>query len=438
MLSNQKIDLKSLTVNVLENNGSSNTLFNRVDILFGLSNTSNIYFVQASHNNLYELVFGDGYLGRIPQNGAVVNVNYRITSGPSADGISSFQLSQELDTINGGRVNVSSITTVANSSSGSIAETIENIRFRAPRWYAAQQRGVSNDDYKSLIYSQFGSYIQDINVFGGQDDTPYKQYGTVIVSIKPYGGTTIPDYLKSQITNYMLDKSQMKLVLRDPDYLYLRTDSTVQYDKTKTSLYVSDLQNLIRSTISNYSYNNLEHFNSDFRYSRFVSSIDNTDVSIVSNQTDIYLIKRISPLLNYATSYTYSYNNAADTEPKNASIGYTTYGQLKDEPVLTSSAFTYVDSNGLTYPLSYMRDDNIGNIIVYTDINNQFTILNSNLGTIDYTTGDVSINNLLVSSYNQYISIYMEPLNKDVIIDKNKILIIDPNDVTVNVIEVLV
>ena len=99
ILSNPNIDLDSLTVYVLEDNGSSNTLFTSVDTLYGLNQHSNVYFIQAAQNNLYEMVFGDGLFGRKPQNGAIVSVNYRICAGPSADGVSKFQLSQNLDTI---------------------------------------------------------------------------------------------------------------------------------------------------------------------------------------------------------------------------------------------------------------------------------------------------------------------------------------------------
>ena len=433
ILSNPNIDLTSLTVNVLENNGLSNTLFTRADTLYGLSNTSTIYFVQASQNNQYELVFGDGLFGRVPQNGAVVSSNYRITQGPPADGITKFQLSQSLNSINNGLVNITSLTTVENSTSGSLPETIENIRFRAPRYYATQERGVSNDDYTSLILAKYGSLIEDICTFGGQQVEP-KQYGAVIVSIKPYGTTIIPDYLKSEITNYLLDKSQMRVVIQNPDYLYLKVNSSVQYDPAQTSLYSIDLQNLIVNNISKFSANSLEHFNSDFRYSRFTAMIDNTETSIVSNQTDVQISYRLTPLLNYTSSFAFSFNNASSVEKPNSSIGYNSYMAFADEPVLTSTSFTYT-LNGVDYPLCFFRDDNVGNIIVYTDINSVFTILNSNIGTIDYTTGNITINNFLTSYYDQYISIYMRPMEKDVIVNKNKILLIDPNDVTINIVE---
>ncbi len=433
ILENSNIDLNSLVVNVVENNGYSNTLFTKVDSLYGLDNQSNVYFVQASQNNLYELVFGDGVYGRKPQNGAVVHANYRIAKGSAADGISNFQLSQELDTVNGGIVNIESITTTANSSSGTIAESIEDIRFRAPRWYAAQQRGVSNDDYKSLIYSQFGSFIQDINVFGGQEIEP-KQYGSVVVCIKPIGGTIIPNYLKSEIVNYMADKSQMKIITQDPDYIYIKVNSDVYYNPTQTTLYENDIKNLVLQKISSYSSQYLERFNNNFRYSRFASAIDSTEDSIISNQTEVLLEKRLFPLLNYSTSISFTFDNSADIEVTNPSIGYMPYTAFSDEPVVSSSSFTYITKAGIEYPLCYIRDDNVGNLVVYKDINGIFTIIDGNLGTIDYTTGTINISSFVTSYYNQFVSIYMKPMNKDITVNKTKILLIDVNDVTVNTI----
>ena len=139
----------------------------------------------------------------------------------------------------------------------------------------------------------------------------------------------------------------------------------------------------------------------------------------------------VAPLLNTATTYTLEYNNPTNVEQFNPQIGYNAYKQYADEPMITSSAFTYVDSSGNQYPLSYIRDDNVGNLVVLTDISGSFTVLNPTLGTIDYANGIAVINNLIVSSYNNYISLYMKPANKDAIVNKNQILYIDPADITV-------
>ena len=436
ILSNQKIDTDSLTVTVIES--GSNTVFARVDTLYGLSNTSSVYFLQGSQNNQYEIVFGDGILGRVPNNLATIVADYRVTNGSDAQGVNSFQLVQNL---NG---TPSNITTVSAAAGGANAETIDSVRKSAPRYFATQQRAVAADDYSSLVLAKFGGQISDVSVYGGETTEP-KQYGRVIVTLKPAGSTIAPDYIKNEITNYLSSYISLptRVIVADPEYIYVGVNSTVQYNVTATTKTSTEIIRSIRDSISNFSSTTLEQFNSDFRYSKFATTIDNSDTSITSNDTEIKIIKRLAPLLNYATSYTLEFNNPTYREDY-AEYSYTPTTPFYDEPVITSSAFTYVGSptsantylqvNDVSVPLSYIRDDNFGNLVVYSYINGVFTVLNNALGTIDYTTGVANIKNLKVSSYSNHISIYMKPKNKDILANKNKIVLIDLNDVNISVI----
>lgn len=432
-MSNQNIDLDSLTVTVTEN--GSNTIFNKVSTLFNVDSTSNVYFIQATQNNQYELLFGDGLFGRVPVNGSVVQLNYRITNGTDADGVTSFICDQDLGVINNGNALVSSITVVANSSSSANAEGIESIRFAAPRYFATQQRAVASDDYSSLVLSEFGGQVSDVNVYGGETLEP-KQYGRVVVAVKPSSGVVAPDYLKSEISAYLKNYIALpnRVIISDPDYIYCGINTTVQYDSSLTLNTQTSVQSIITNNIKTFSSTYLEKFANDFRYSKFVAMIDSSEPSIVSNDTSIEVIKRISPLINYPTSYTLYFTNPADIEPTNPLIGYNPYTTFSDEPAITSSSFTYV-LNGVNYPSSYIRDDNTGNLVVYTDINGIFTILNPAAGTIDYNKGVLNLTNFTTSYYQNYISIYMSPLNKDILAATSEIILIDLNDVTVNVIQ---
>ena len=287
----------------------SNTTFTKAETLFGLTNTSNVFFIQAAQNNQYEIVFGDAFLGRKPKNGATVYADYRVCLGPEADGITKFDLAPDLGPINGGTAVTSSVTS-AGSSLGAPAEDIETIRFRAPRYFATQQRAVSSDDYSSLILSNFGGDIDDVIVYGGQELEP-KQYGRVVVSLKPAGSTIAPNYLKSEIINYMQDFIALpnRVIISDPDYFYISVNTSIQYDKSKTNKLPPDIKSIATSAMLTFSQNHIEKFGNDFRYSRFVSHIDDSDTSITSNDTDIRIIKRLSPLLNYPTSYVIDFNN---------------------------------------------------------------------------------------------------------------------------------
>jgi len=430
ILSNQNIDLSSLIVVVTENN--ANTTYTKKETLFNLDANSTIYFVQPTYNGQYELIFGDGILGKKLINSSIINAVYRISSGSAADGITAFAMDDDLGPINVGSVQIGDITVDTTSYNGANQESIDSIKFNAPRYFATQQRAVSIEDYASIISSNFGGEVDDVNVYGGETVEP-KRYGRVIVAVKPTGSTIASDLLKENIKtllkNYIAIPNRVEIT--DPEYLYCQIISSVQYDKNATSKLTGEIEGIIRNTISNFATTNLQKFGSDFRYSRFVSSIDNSDISITSNDTRVKIIKKLSPKIYYPTSYVIDFNNAADIEPAYYGKG------LIDEPILTTSAFTYVDTDGNEYPLSYINDNTQGDLIAYTYINNVYTILNSKIGTIDYTTGRVTISNLTTSSYGDYISFYIEPKNKDIIINKDKILLIEQSDVTINLIQTL-
>jgi len=433
VLSNPNIDTDSLIITAIESN--VNTYFTQVSTLFNLNAQSNVYFLQAAQNGQYELVFGDGILGRIPNNLATIVATYRITNGDAGQGVGSFLITQDLGVLNGGIATLSPITTVANSSGGSASESINSIRKNAPRYFATQQRAVASDDYSSLILSQFGGQINDVSVFGGELLNP-KQYGRVAICLKPAGSSIAPNYLKQQIDNFLSPYISLptRIIITDPDYTYIGINSTVQYNVTGTTELASQVQAVVVNVINQFSKSNLELFNADFRYSKFAAAIDGSDPSITSNDTEIQIIKRISPLLNYPTSYVLEYNNPTEVESRISAEGYVAGAPFYDEPEITSSSFTYVDSNGTQWPLSYIRDDNFGKLVVYTTINNVFTVINPSVGTVNYITGELIINAFETSYYDQYISIYMNPANKDILVSKDKILQIDLADVTVNII----
>jgi hypothetical protein len=435
VLTNPNIDLNSLTVTVTES--AVNTNFTFASTLFHLNSNSTVYFLQAAQNGQYELIFGDNLFGRFPDNLALVTANYRVSSGNTADGITSFTLTSGLSNTNGGAgIIVGPVTVTSNSAGGAPPEAIESIRFSAPRYFATQERALASDDYSALILDNFGGVIKDVNTFGGQLLTE-KKYGRVVAVLQPQAGTVAPDYVKAEISNFLLEYMGLptRLIIQDPDYLYCGVTSTVQYDQTATSLLANDIKSLVVTAISNYSSTNLQKFDGDLRFSKFVSAIDNADTSITSNETNLQIIKRLSPFVGFATSYAFSFNNAADIEI--GASGTNEGNKYDSNPVVTSSPFTFTDANGVQWPASYIRDDSLGNLVVYTLINNQFTILNTAIGTVNYTTGDVSINKLIASDYGNYISLYLTPLTPDILINLSKILIIDSNDISITVINKL-
>lgn len=444
LISNRNVDTNSITVNVLENNGSTNTIFTRAETLFGLNGQSNVYFLQGAQNGQYEVVFGDNLFGRKPVNGAVVNVMYRVASGFEADGITEFVLSDDLGPVNNGSSTVSVLTVVANSSSGASQETIESVRFAAPRYFATQQRAVSSDDYTALILNNFGGEISDVTVYGGQEAEP-KLYGRVIVSLKPASGIIAPNYIKNEITNYLSEYIALpnRVLINDPDYTFCSVYSQVQYNKNITTKTIEEIKLAALTAITNYSINNLEKFGRDLRYSRLVSDIDNADTSIVSNDTELRIIKRINPNFNQKTTYKIIVGNVLYYDATNYSDNEQ-HKQLHDSEIdsrtthatLISSRFTYNATDGKVYELAFFEDDSQGNVVLFAPIEDEILPI-ENVGTINYVTGEITLNNINVADYNSHISLYIRSRYKDIFASQNKIIVIDPSDVVVNVIETI-
>ena len=422
-ITNKNVDTRSITVTVYEDGSEDGDNYSLKETLLDLNEESKIYFLQAVENGYYEILFGDNFFGKKPKLGSTVVISYRVASGPDANGCKTFSIDFD-PTGNDELLSTPELTVLENSADGLNAQDIESIRIYAPRYFATQQRAVASDDYKSLILGKFAGTISDVVVYGGETIEPRK-YGRVIIAIKPNVGRIAPDFVKDEIKTYLLKYVSLptRIELVNPNYFYLKIVSTVQYDTTATTKTSTEIKGIVINAISEFSVDNLELFDSDFRYSRFVKKIDDSDPAITSNDTEVFMIKRLTPLPNYYATEEIKFNNS--------------FKRDSNQPVITSSSFYYINSDGVEYPYSYLRDNGSGGLEIYTNINNQEVILNSNIGEVDYTNGIVNISKLLVSSYGDYISIYASLNKKDVIINKNNIVFIEQSDVTITTIGTL-
>jgi hypothetical protein len=443
IFSNKNIDINSLTLSVVEDNGATVNDFKRADTLYGLSSTSKVFFLQGSQEDSYELIFGNDLFGRRPKDGAVLNANYRISSGKESRGITEFTLSDDIGPINGGRILTSTTTTITASSAGTSKETMESIRFSAPRYFATQQRAVSSDDYSSLVLTNFGGDISDVVVYGGQEVKP-KLYGRVIIAVKPTTGTVAADYIKTQIQKYLKNYIALpnRVLIVDPEYTFVKIFTEIQYNDNSTTKTADEIQTLVSKTITKYSNSSLEEFGKDLRYSALVADIDATDTSITSNDTELRIIKRITPLLNQKTTYNLDVGNVlyydatglAETTEQHKALHDSEIDLRYSHSTMMSSLFTYNAKDGNVYESSFFEDDSNGNVILYTYINNEIVPIET-VGTIDYVEGLVVLKEINVADYTNHISLYFRSRFKDIYADKNNIIIIDPNDVEISVIE---
>ena len=86
------------------------------------------------------------------------------------------------------------------TNTGSAAEDVSSIKLRAPRYYEAQNRCVTEDDYETIVRQIFPA-VEDIYVFGGETlDEP--QFGRIFISIKPTTGDKISQVTKNYIKSH--------------------------------------------------------------------------------------------------------------------------------------------------------------------------------------------------------------------------------------------
>ena len=421
ILQSPNIDVDSIKVTVT-NSGTdfSNSVFSMADTLLGLKPTSNVYFVQGYNNDQYEIVFGDGVFGRPLSPGNIVNVRYRSTNGELGNKVYAFSSPNQVENYS---VTVSTITPAAH---GSERESIDSIKFHAPRHFTTQNRAVTKDDYINLVREKYIE-IKAINVYGGEDVNP-PQYGKAILTMIGSGDNPIlPDDLKSDIIDYLKTKSIVtQPVIVDPKFIYAAITTDVYYNPSLTSKTTTQLQTNVLNQINQYATDYLSDFGSSIRGSKLSSYIDNTDASIVSNDLILRAIYKITPRRTVSDAVVFTFENPID---KPFLYAYNTL----ETPVIQSSTFIY-DNNGVLITNARIVDNGLGILqIVYASATSPVIILDSNIGTVNYTTGELSFF-IKTYDYINSISIFTRFLHNDITVDKNLYLEIDYSNININMI----
>jgi len=417
----------TITLKVTIQNSSSDSTQNVYTLATGFTNltdVSKVYFLQENEEGKFEVYFGDGILGKSLSDGNIVILEYIVTNKTEANGASSFALSGDID----GFSNVT-ITTTSNAANGSEAQTKESIRYNAPLQYTAQDRAVTSKDYETIVKSVYPN-AQSVSAWGGEDDeTP--QYGVVKIAIKPISGsvltTSTKETIKLQLRKYNVVSVRPEIV--DPETTSILLTSNVKYNEQTTAKTSDTLKANIISTLSNYNTNTLNQFDGVFRYSKIIGLIDNTDTSIVSNITTLKIRKEFTPTIGVSTRYDVYYRNSLYNPHSghNASAG----------GILTSTGFKI---DGDTSTIFFLDDDGQGNVRRYSLSGSTRVYANSTQGTINYATGQVTINSLNVSvvenirgAASSVIELTVTPSSNDVVPVRDQILNIDTANSTITV-----
>ena len=304
------IDTTTLTVSVQQSNSNSSyeiyTLcpdFTTLDI--SKSNTEKIYFLQESVSNptTYEIYFGDGIIGNKLSDGNVVNITYIKTDGTLSAGANNFSLMGSIS----GYANTT-LTSVTSASTGGDIESIQSIKFQAPKSYATQGRAVTSDDYVTIIQqNKLGYSFDSVSVWGGEKNDP-PVYGQVFIALKPSGAYALTDTQKQRLINEVIKPISVITVeptIVEPDYNYIKVNTNVNFDSKKTNLTSNQIQNLVKSAINNFSTSTLNTFNSTFVAPDLSTSIQSVDNAILSNETTIQLQKKFFPNLSSPETYNF-------------------------------------------------------------------------------------------------------------------------------------
>lgn len=314
VLTNKNVDITSLRVLVQQSElDSSTTTYTRAVDLSGSVNATeirgddNIFFVEENPQGKYEIFFGDGNIGSLLSAGNIVYVYYVASSGEKTNVSSTITQSFTGPTLNG----ISpTITTVENSNGGKEKETTEEIRFNAPRAYAAQNRAVTEDDYKSIIQRDI-SNVKAVAVWGGETASP-PQYGKVFISILPTSGNAITPQQKTRIKETIIGSKRVVAIqpeIVDPDLYYVNLATTVKYDNTRTILTSNQIRSLVETKINSYFDTNLDKFSENFIYSKLSKEIDSASSAIIGNQTIVKIQKRFVPSLVIGNNNKLTFNN---------------------------------------------------------------------------------------------------------------------------------
>lgn len=425
VLSNPTVDTSSLTVVVLENEAANTYAYTRATSFLDNTANSQIYFLQAAENSQYELLFGDNVIGRTPQNGATIIAEYRVCNGELPNGAANFTIDGSIQ----GQSNISLITTSQSARGGGVSEGISSIKFNAPRSYQNQDRAVTTIDYENLLLANF-SEIEAASAYGGEDANP-PEYGRVFISVDTKTGDGVTNIDKQRYVDFLKLRAPVGIspIVIDPKFLFLEIDVVARYNTNVTTLTPATISTLIRSVVSSYNLEFLNGFNKTIRCSKLAERINNAHPSILGIDIAVHPFQVVVPITNTPVSVTLDYGFALD-QFYSLATGTEDYIRSPVNAVY-SSRFTY---EGVS---SVIKDDREGNIAIYNlSVAGESTFVR-NIGTVDYSTGSVTISGLVVDAYERNgIHVHVNPISKDISSVKNTIIAIRDSDVEVSAIPV--
>jgi len=431
ILTDPRSDTTTLTVKIQTSaTDTTTTTYTKATDITQLATTSTVYYLQEVETGRYEVYFGDGIVSQALSDGNIVQLQYVVTNKGESNGASSFSSPASID-----GVSSISVTTVSSATGGAEPESLQSIKLNAPLDYSSQGRAVTTKDYEVYVKRLFPT-TKSVSVWGGEDgsydtstgvsETP--EFGKVFISIKSTTGVDLTSVQKTNLESALAPYKVASItpVVVDAETTSLILGITIMYDTSSTTYTGAQIESLVATTISNYSNNELETFNSPFRHSKVLGLIDNTDSSILNSVATVTMGKLFSPTLSSSTSYNLNFNNKF----YNPTSGYNAAGG----GVIASTGF-YL--NGVTTTEYFFDDDGVGNLRLYYLVSGVRTYINNTAGTVDYEKGKITINSIVITGVglvdnqsSSQVRITALPNSNDITPVRNQILEIDQVNTT--------
>jgi len=423
ILPNTDIDTTTIRVSVTDGETGTIEVYNAYENIFQVNSESRLFLIQEISDEKYQILFGDGVLGKKPPNGSTIKVSYIVTNGTDGNGASNFNFAGNLtypsrngDTITDTSVtnNISLLTVTQASESGDNIEPVDNVKYLAPRVYASQYRAVTANDYISLVPSVYPN-IDSVSAYGGEELDP-PQFGKVFITVKPKTGeilsSTAKSAIKAGLKQYTVAGIQQEFV--DLKFLYVEYDTTVSYDPGLITT-KEDLSSRIFKSIETYSKSSdINSFGGRLKYSKLLSTIDKVDTAITSNITVLKMRRDLKPAFGQLANYELCYANRfhADLEGFN----------------IRSSSFKIEGVDGDVFLTDLPNSDGLTGVVrFFTLIDSSPNFINNNAGSVDYVKGEIILSAINISSSTipNKIEVEVIPESNDIIAKQNLYIVLD-------------
>jgi len=409
ILQNSFIDTSTLRVKVKPTqNSSTSVTYKQLDNVIGITSTSSSYLLQEIEDEKYEILFGDGVIGKKLSNNNYITVTYIITSGKEGNGAAEFSFVGNIVDQDNAAIDpdkISLVSTDESSRDGDTIESISSIKYYAPRIYSSQYRAVTASDYESVLAYIYPN-IESVTAYGGEELVP-PRFGKVFISAKPRNGDFLSDNTKRELIQKLKSYAVAGIVPEfiDLKYLYVELKSFVYYN-TNFSDDPNNLKSLISDALTQYSRSiDVNKFGGRFKYSRTQTLIDGVDSSITSNITRVVMRRNLNAEIGKFAQYELCFGNKFHTAESSYNI--------------TSTGFRINGVPDVVYMSDEVIDKNQGRIFFFTYTEGGVpSVIKKNAGVVKYDIGEIlidTVNILFTSISNNVIEVQAVPHSNDVV-----------------------